>query len=171
MEYYLLAQDERITSYEYPLNITRRELLKQVEAVLIEEGAVLQFYVAGGSDYIDWMEHPIPLASEQLKQICETYQPDLTWKLTIFADVVRKRQSQYCILCPEEIDCLSILSGWNKDGTLKRMVLNEDKINGHKIFRVQGSATDDIIVDLDVAECILKFNLTGIRLHKINTEA
>lgn len=170
MEYYRLAQDERIINYAYPLNITRRELKNQIAAAVKDENAVLQFYVEQ-LYYLDWLGDPLYMLSDKFKQIIEKYQADLVWKPAVLANTQTMSQKLYWMLLADEVDCLSTRSEWNKNGTLKKMVLDEQKIGERKIFKVQGSLTHEVIVDLDVAECILKFNLAGIQLHKIDTEA
>ncbi|KAF6628135.1 hypothetical protein [Paenibacillus peoriae] len=170
MEYYRIAQDERIVNYAYPLNITRRELVNQITAAKKDEGAALQFYVEQ-SYYLDWLDDPHYMASDKFKQICEKYQADLVWKPAVLANPQAMCQKLYWVLIADEVDCLSTSSEWNKDGTLKTMVLDEQKIGTRKICKLQSSLRHEVIVDLDVAESILKFNLTGIRLYKIDTQA
>jgi hypothetical protein len=171
MEYYRLAQDERIVEYAYPLNLSRRELVNQIAAAIEDKKAAVQFYVNEHSYYMDWLDYPLCMLSDKFKQICEQYQTDLVWKQAVLANTQAMTQRLYWILSTDEVDCLSSSSEWNKDGTLKKMVLDEQKIGARKICKVQGSLTHEVIVDLDVAECILKFNLTGIRLYKIDTQA
>ncbi|MDU8672559.1 hypothetical protein [Paenibacillus polymyxa] len=170
MEYYRLVQDERIVNYAYPLNITRRELANQIAAAIKDEDAALQFYVNEQSYYLDWLDDPLYMVSDKFKHICQKYQTNLVWKPAILANTQTMSQKLYWVLIADEVDCLSTSSEWNKDGTLKKMVLDEQKIGARKICKVQSSLTHEVIVDLDVAESILKFNLTGIRLYKIDTQ-
>ncbi|TQR99535.1 hypothetical protein [Paenibacillus ottowii] len=167
----MIQQDNRITEYTYPIEMNRRQLLEWADSSsCTDEESILQFYVSGDADYIDFIEHPVPIVSEQLKEIFDIYQAGLSWKLVVFADMQRMQQTRYWLTQPPSLRCLSPLSEYHRDGTLRKIVLDAHALENHKIFRVQ-HADQHIIVDLDVAECMLKFNLTGMKLHKVETES
>ncbi|WP_043922563.1 hypothetical protein [Paenibacillus terrae] len=162
----MIQQDDRIAEYMYPVEMNRRQLMEWTASA---EESILQFYVSGDADYIDFMEHPVSIVSEQLKEIFDVYQAGLNWKLVVFADIQRMQQTRYWMANPPSLMCVSSLSEYHRDGTLRKIILDEYAVENHKIFRVQ-DADHHIIVDLDVAECILKFNLTGLKLQKVDTE-
>lgn len=165
----MIQQDDRITEYMYPVETNRRQLLEWAESSsLPDEESVLQFYVSGDADYIDYIGHPVSIVSEQLKEILDIYQAGLSWKLIVFADIQRMQQTRYWLANPPDLMCLSPLSEYHRDGTLRKIIVDENAVENHKIFKVQ-NANHHIIVDLDVAECILKFNLTGLKLQKVDT--
>ncbi|MEC0235349.1 hypothetical protein P4H71_13550 [Paenibacillus kribbensis] len=161
----MIQQDERITEYRHPVEMNRRQLLEWAASA---EDSILQFYVSGDADFIDFMEYPVSIVSEQLKEIFDRYQVGFNWKLIVFADMQRMQQTRYWLVNPPSLMCLSQLSEYHRDGTLRKIILDEYAVRNHKIFRVQ-DANHHIIVDLDVAECILKFNLTGLKLQKVDT--
>jgi hypothetical protein len=166
----MIQQDNRITEYMYPVETNRRQLLEWAESSsCTDEEFILQFYVSGDADYIDFIEHPVSIVSEQLKEIFDIYQSGLSWKLVVFADMQRMQQTRYWLVNPPSLMCLSPCSEYHRDGTLKKIILDEYAVENHKIFTVQ-DANHHIIVDLDVAECILKFNLAGLKLQKVDTE-
>ncbi|WP_025721427.1 hypothetical protein [Paenibacillus sp. 1-18] len=161
----MIQQDDRITEYMHPVEMNRRQLLEWAASA---EDSILQFYVSGGADYIDFIEYPVSIVSEQLKEIFDRYQAGFSWKLVVFADMQRMQQTRYWLAHPPSLMCLSQLSEYHRDGTLRKIILDEYAVQNYKIFRVQ-DANHHIIVDLDVAECILKFNLTGLKLQKVET--
>ncbi|AUS29092.1 hypothetical protein [Paenibacillus polymyxa] len=166
----MIQQDNRITEYMFPVETNRRQMLEWAERSLCtDEESILQCYVSGDADYIDFIEQPVAIVSEQLKEIFDIYQAGLRWKLIVFADMQRMQQTRYWLAHPPSLMCLSPLSECHRDGTLKKIILDEYAVENHKIFRVQ-HANHHIIVDLDVAECILKFNLAGLKLQKVDTE-
>ncbi|AJE51949.1 hypothetical protein [Paenibacillus polymyxa] len=166
----MIQQDKRITEYMFPVEIHRGQLREWAEGSLYtDEESVLQCYVSGDADYIDFIEQPVAIVSEQLKEIFDIYQAGLSWRLIVFADMQRMQQTRYWLAHPPSLMCLSPLTEYHRDGTLKKIILDEYAVENHKIFRVQ-HANQHIIVDLDVAECILKFNLAGLKLQKVDTE-
>ncbi|MET3207292.1 UNVERIFIED_CONTAM: hypothetical protein ABIC26_000226 [Paenibacillus sp. PvR008] len=165
----MIQQDDRTTDYMYPVEINRKQLWEWAESLSVaDEESILQFYVSGDADYIDFIEHPVSIVSEQLKEIFDIYQAGLSWKLVVFADMQRMQQTRFWLANPPSLMCLSPLSEYHRNGTLRKMILDEFAVDNHKIFRVQ-DANHHIIVDLDVAECILKFNLAGLKLKKVDT--
>ncbi|MDO3675714.1 hypothetical protein [Paenibacillus ehimensis] len=173
MEYYILAQDERITGFEEPAGIaksvdSRLLRVRDEEGRAALEQMVLQFYTQGKGEYIDFIERPIPLVSDALKAIFDRYQPHVYYKLVVLADIKAMKQTLYWITVPDTLACLSEESEWHKNGSLKTPVLDPRKVGHYKIFKISDSMADFIVVDLDVAESILRYNPKGIRLKKID---
>ncbi|MBU7314292.1 imm11 family protein [Paenibacillus oleatilyticus] len=171
MEYYILAQDERITEFEEPAGIAKsvdQRMLRNEEGRAALEHTILQFYTQGKGEYIDFIDRPIPLVSDALKAIFERYQPNVYYKLVVLADVKAMKQSLYWIAVPETVNGLSEESEWNRNDTLKRPMLEPNRLGHYKIFRIAERLEDFIVVDLDVAESILRYDLKGITLKKID---
>lgn len=171
IEYYRVVQDERFTEVAYPLNLTKAQLLNHIIIAQEQDISSLQFYVDGQADFLAWLDDPYYMLSDELKCIWEQYQPSLVWRQVVLADQhTRTQRLCWLMACTEVINALSPLSEWNKDGTLKKMVLDERKLRGHKVCRVQGAGAPEVIVDLDVAECMLRFPLKGIQLQRLQIE-
>ncbi|WP_458120748.1 hypothetical protein [Paenibacillus sp. Z6-24] len=168
MEYYTLSQDHRIPSYAHP-DISRAEGLKQLEQARENNQSLLQFYVKNSQDYLDWMDRPICMVSDQMKSLMAIYENEIKWTTAILADIQQMTQQIYWIPEFPQVSALSKQSIWYKNGTLQKIILNEEMIKEHKIFRLTDSPVHELVVDLDVAECLLKFNLKGIYLTAIST--
>lgn len=174
MDYYRLLQDERYTDYEAPAGIGKivdRRTLNSLEGRQQLENIVLQFYTEGGNEYIDFIQRPVPLISDSLKTILSKYQKGIFYKLAVLADTQKMVQSLYWLFVPETVACMSEESEWNKNETLKKIVLDRSRVGPYKIFKIADPLEDYLIVDLDVAESILKYKCKGIILKKIETQA
>ncbi|ANF98584.1 hypothetical protein AR543_01920 [Paenibacillus bovis] len=164
----MLSQDHRIPSYAYPA-ISRTEGLKQLEQAREKDQSLLQFYVENSQDYLDWMDRPICMVSDQMKSLMAVYENEIKWITAILADIQQMTQKIYWIPEFPQLSALSKQSIWAKNGTLQKIILDEDVVEEYKIFRLADSATHELIVDLDVAECLLKFNLKGFYLTEVST--
>jgi hypothetical protein len=122
------------------------------------------------TEYVDFIEKPVPLLSDRGKQIIEKYVPKLYVKSVVLKDMKQLRQELYWLIVPPRIDCLSEQSEFYKDGTLKRLVIDESKAAPYKIFKVEGIMEEYILIRLDVAESLLRRDFTGIRLKKVEKE-
>ena len=71
----------------------------------------------------------------------------------------------------QEIECLSENAEFNLNKTLvKRIILDNKKINGKKIFKIKESSKTLIVVRLDVAESLLRREFSGICLERLEIE-
>ncbi|KAF6570926.1 hypothetical protein JDW19_14580 [Paenibacillus polymyxa] len=174
MDYFLLKQDVRYTHVP--------ALQKVMETIdpwklydLQPEDIVkpLMFHVKADAEsiFIDYLEGPIPLISDALKRLVQAYVPEMPMKLTILTQIEQRIQKNYYIPFVERLAAVHPESEWNLDqSVLRKLVLRADAIRGHKIFRIQESATPMIIVRLDIAESILRRDYTGIALEQIQVK-
>ncbi|AKG37732.1 hypothetical protein VK70_12500 [Paenibacillus durus ATCC 35681] len=165
----MLTQDERMKSFDKQ-TLNHDELRKWAKASENPKESIFSLYVDGDCEYKDWMDRPIPMVSDELKNIFEIYQPNINWKLVVLANVRQLTQKLYWVPKLNQVDCLSQQSEWHKNGILKKMVIDREAIRTYKICNVRGSLAQETIVDLDVAECLLKFNMSGFRLQQVETE-
>lgn len=173
MNYYILSQDRRISDCVKPLGITKlidRDLLMGNTDKL--DDTPVQFYIKekDENEYIDIIETPVLLISDKLKRVLEVYQKEIFFKPVLLADVKRMRQDLYWFMIPKTVECLSPQTEFFKDGAVKKLVIDEKKANPHKVFRVGGIFEYIVIVNLDIAENILKRDIYGIELKKANKE-
>ncbi|MED0673641.1 serine protease [Aneurinibacillus aneurinilyticus] len=174
MNYFIISQDERIFDAIEPTGVSQvitREQLEEEQLRKMDK-LILQFSLKEKTtnEYVDFIQRPIPLLSDQCKQIIEKYVPHMHFKSVVLVDRKQMRQDVYWLIAPPRINCLSDESEFHKDGTIKRLVIDEQKAISHKIFRIDGILEDYILISLDVAESLLRRNFTGIRLKKVEKE-
>jgi hypothetical protein len=174
MNYFIILQDERVQDAVEPMGISRvitKEMLTKKKARDMDK-LNLQFQIReqDTTEYVDFIEKPVPLLSDRCKQIIEKYVPKLYVKSVVLKDMKRLRQELYWLIVPPRIDCLSEQSEFHKDGTLKRLVIDESKAAPYKIFKIEGIMEEYILISLDVAESLLRRDFTGIRLKKVEKE-
>ncbi|ERI09430.1 hypothetical protein [Aneurinibacillus aneurinilyticus] len=175
MRYFILSQDGRISDAVEPMGVTQiitKERMKEEYRHELEE-LTLQFPIreTNKCEYIDFIERPVPLASDKLKSILTTYDPHLYVKWVIVADRKRTRQEKYWLFIPPCVECLSDRSEFHKNGTSKRLVIDERKVGSQPVFTIAGIRESYILVNLAVAESVLRRGMLGIRFTRVETEA
>lgn len=174
MEFFILSQDNTIPDPVEPAGILKvidRDMIKKENIHKMDELAV-QFEIKENnrSVYIDFIENPVPLVSDKLKELLGKYEERIFLKPVLLADIKHLRQDVYWLLVPDSMDCLSSKSEFNKNGTVKRIVIDENKIRFRKVFKIKGILENLIILRLDVAESLLRRDFTGIRLKKVEMD-
>ncbi|KGR87811.1 hypothetical protein [Lysinibacillus boronitolerans] len=174
MNYFILSQDERITNAVKPVGIAqviKKELLT-IERMEELEELERQFPVLekGEMVYTDLIEKPIMLISDAVKQLVEKYVPNMPFKAVVLTDMPKLMQTLYWLVIPPRVRCLSTQTEFHLDGTLKKLVIDEQLAAPYSFFQIEGIKEQFIVVNIELAESILRRDFRGIRLQKIQTE-
>ncbi len=172
MDFYVISQDLRVFDSVEPVKAHQVFDMETIRRGRFHElnDFPVQLYIKEKEEnnYVDFIDKPIPLISEKLKQVFEMHQKDIFYKPVMLADVKNMKQSLYWLAIPKLIECLSDQSEFKLDGAVKRLVINKNKADLHKIFRVTGVMEYIVIVNQDVAESILRRDFYGITLKKVD---
>lgn len=174
MDYFLMFQDKKLSEAIQPVGITRvipDEFFDKGTPLKTDEGPI-QFYLKDGWNpvYVDFIERPISLISDKLKPVIEKYQREVFFKPVILGDRKRMKQEVYWRLIPPSRSCLSEQSEFYPTKTIKKLVLDSRKVTGYHIFQIGGIMEKLIVVDLALAESILRRYPTGVCFQKIEQE-
>ncbi len=174
MEYFILSQDKRITNAVKPIGVSK--LVEKTGFTTRNWGALddlpAQVNIAQQDyqEYVDLIADPLPLVSDKLKQLYQKFDPQIFFKPVVLADQKLMQQALYWLIVPPTCDCLSDQSEFYKNMTLKRLVINHQKADGKWIFKVTGIMEPFIIINLGVAESMLREDFKGIQLKPVATE-
>ena len=155
MDYFLMCQDEKLSEAIQPMGVTKvipQEFFGKREQIEADE-VPLQVYLKDSfcPVYVDFIERPIPLISDKLKQVIERYQREVFFKPVVLGDQRRMTQEVYWWMSPPSLSCLSQQSEFHPNQTIRKLVLDADKITGYHIFRINGVMEKLIVVDLALA--------------------
>lgn len=167
MDYFILSKDERVDSF------AGRHDIKPLEKnnLLRDKLTPLMLRITNDGDklYPDIITtEKINLVSDKLKQILEKYDKNIFFRPLVFQDIKNKKQSVYWVAVFEDIDCLSEETEFHKDGKLKRLVVDKEKVEGYRIFTVKGMLENYIIISLDLAESLLRRDFLGLKIKRIS---
>ncbi|WP_107942540.1 serine protease [Metasolibacillus sp. FSL H7-0170] len=174
MNYFIVRQDQRNLQAVEPIGITKVLTKELLTAERLEELELVnrQFSITTKKepDYIDFIERPIALFSDTLKQLIEKYDTSLPWKSVVLADIPNVQQTLYWLMIPPKIACLSPQTEFHLDGTLKKLVIDEEKAKPYSIFQIEGIHEPFILINIELAESLLRRQFRGIQLQRVQTE-
>ncbi|AKF92343.1 hypothetical protein [Brevibacillus laterosporus] len=175
MSYFILSQDNRLLDAVEPTGLTElltKEMLTEEKVHLLDE-LVLQVPIQRREHvtYVDFIQRPIPLLSDRLKQLVVKYVPKMLCKAVVLADREQMRQDLYWVFVPPRVNCLSDRAEFYQDNTIKRLILDQNKIGRRSYFQIDGIREEHLVVNLGLAESILHRDFTGIQLQKAELEA
>lgn len=175
MDYFLLKQDERCTRIPTIINWTKEIDVRNfnlVNADKIKDAMVFYIRTSKNNNYIDILEHPFFLVSENMKKVMEKYDPNIIFKMMCLVDFENSKQNIYYLPIFEEIEALSKDAEMNLNKTVvKKLILNEEKIKNKKIFKIKESSKTTVILRLDAAESLLRRDFDGISLEKLEVRS
>lgn len=174
MEYYIMLQDECCKNYPEPAGVFEtidKSSVMSGYTQFIDKNPQ-QFYIKenGNIEYIDFMDKPLVLFSEKLKQYLMRYLRCAFTKPVVLADKKNMKQELYWMIIPETIECLSDMSEFGKDGSVQRLVLEKSRIGYCKLFKVAGIADNIVIIEQQIAEALLKKGFSGIKFKKVDLQ-
>jgi hypothetical protein len=183
MEYFALYKDNRIENAIEPIGLSKfinkykqnnmaigKSLYDLAEEKMGSE-QIVQFELMErkSKEYVDFIDGKINLVSDKLKYILKKYDEEIFFKPVVLLDGKAENQELYWFIVPKEVDCLAEETQFNKDGSLKKLVIDKRKIGKAKIFTIKGVLENLLIVRLDAAESILRRDFTGIKLKKLES--
>ncbi|AGX41845.1 imm11 family protein [Clostridium saccharobutylicum] len=174
MDYFLLDQDERCTCIPELLNLYKsidKRDINLSSADKIDDTIIFYIKSNPNTEFLDVLNKQLFLVSEDMKNILEKYNANIIFKMLPLIDFDNLKQEIYYLPIFEEIEALSEEAELNLDKTvIKKLVLNKEKIQGKKIFKIKESKKDLIIIRLDVAESLLRREFKGIAIKRVEVK-
>ncbi|HEY8463777.1 MAG TPA: serine protease [Bacillota bacterium] len=164
MDFFRFSQDQRVSGAIQPIRPVPANPEHNSETDF-----PVQYYLKANRDneYIDFLEMPVALVSDRLKRLLTKYCPQLVCHPVVLADLSRMRQDLYWQINPVTVDCQAPQTEFYKDGAVRNLVIDAVKAGSVRVFRVAGIKESWIIVNLEVAESILRRDFLGIRLKRV----
>jgi len=174
MDYFLLKQDQRYTNTPNLMDVFNKIDVRNINLLKshkIENIMIFNVKCDEGTQFLDVLDRRLFLISEKMKEIIEKYNEEIIFKIIPLIDSYSERQENYYLPIFEEVDALSENAELNLDKTVvKKIILDKEKIQGKKIFKIKGSSKPLIVVRLDIAESLLRRGFKGISLEMLDIE-
>ncbi|GAA3346572.1 hypothetical protein GCM10017717_16460 [Deinococcus persicinus] len=163
MEYFILRQDLSILNPIIPLKTDLDEnfVCSSVFGEVVEKG---------NSVYLDYLDKPRRIVSDNLKALLMKYEDNLGFTAIVFTDIKKGTQRVYWLMDIVKKDCISHETAYYPDGGIKELVIDPKKVELDCIFQVESHKEAFTIINLDVAESILRRPFLGIQLQRVRQE-
>ena len=174
MNYFLLKQDEEYTNAPVLINVFKGIDVRNINllnAHKIDDILIFNVKCNENTEFLDILDRNLFLISEKMKKIIEKYDPKMLFKTIPLINLYLKKQENYYMPIFQEIECLSERAELNLNRTVvKKIILDKEKINGKKIFKIKESEKTLIVVRLDVAESLLSREFRGMCLNRLEVD-
>lgn len=174
MDYFLLKQDERYTNIPRLKDIFNTIDVRKINLLNSHKiDDIVVFYIKADkqTNFLDILDNQLFLISEEIGKILKKYDEDIIFKTIPLIDKVNKKQKNYYLPIFEEIEALSEKAEFNLNrSVVKKIILDKEKIQDKKIFKIKEVFKPLIVIRLDVAESLLRRNYKGISLERLQVE-
>ena len=165
MEYFILRQDQSIANPIIPFKTSEAfdedYVYSSVFAEVVEKENAL---------YLDYLDKPERMVSDELKELLTKYEDNIDFTAIVFTVVKKATQRLYWLMDIVEKNCISDETTYTLDGRIKELVIDPKKVELDCIFQVDTIKESFTIVNLDVAESMLRRPLLGFQLQRVKLE-
>lgn len=153
MKFFLLRQDDRVINFaSLPVQVDRKKVF------LGKKPLYFDYKVPKPQEYIHFLpfiERPVFMVLEKAKKIFDTYQSQIEYRDFGLGNLKIQSLKVYYFMRPPEIECLSSKTEFHKNGDVKKIVLDLNKVGYNKVFRIQEIRENYLVASLEVVETLL----------------
>lgn len=162
MEYFLLRAETNITNTARPYGIESNIKVCNLSDVTVAR------VKEPNQHYLDFIESPRTMVSDKIKRILEKSNPKTVFKQVVIIDESKKQQLIYWLFSLDEIEFMADTCKCGKLNFEKLMIDHQKvKKHGYAFFVVMSVYEPYLVVNLEIAEKILRTNPVGIRFERI----
>lgn len=164
MDYYRICQDKRIPNQIRPVlpKLENRNGKPIFVRGVLESPREYAYFPP-------MIEDSVLMLSDPTKIIWECYQLGWEYYPCALGNIEQKRIQVYWIAEPKWVDGLSENTEYQKDGTIKKIVLSKNKVKSHKVFAFRNLHKTYYIADKEVIEKMLQEHIHGFTYERVET--
>ncbi len=122
-------------------------------------------------DYVDVLDGQLFLVSEGVKKVFSIYERSLVFKTLCILNNMDGSNCNYYAPLFAKVDCLpdeyKAVRNRNK---LEKLIIKAKAVEDYSIFKIADIDTDIVIIRLDVAESLLRRDITKLTLERVALE-
>ena len=162
MDYFLLRAETNTTNIARPYGIEPHTKVCDVSDIIIARVNEPNQY------YLDFMESPRRMVSDKIKKILEESNPKTVFKQVVINDESQKQQLTYWLFSLDEIDFMAATCKCDRLN-FEKLIIDHQKVKKHgcAFFVIMSVYEPYLVVNLEIAEKILRTNPVGIRFERI----
>jgi hypothetical protein len=174
MRFFTIEQDkalqDQIRFRDFDINGPRHIFYKE-DRDDIQESTMMYLTKDSGEAAPDFIQSPVYLVSDQVKKVFDVYEDDMVFKTVTIAHKERETIWVYHHLLLERLDAFAEETEFYTNGSIKRLVLDPEKIGDHKVFLLNDKRFPNPLISLEVAESLLRRNVMGIIFNEVEVGA
>lgn len=147
-----------------------RYIFYKKDADKINDSTTLYLTEKSGECAPDFIQSPIPLVSDIVKKVLDMYEDDMIFKSVAIISKEREFILPYHTLLLDSIDLLSEKTEFYPNGSVKRLVLDSNRIGEHHVFWINDKRFRNPFISLEIVESLLRRNVTGIIFQEVEVE-
>lgn len=170
MRFFTMEQDRSLSDIIQFRNFEidgPRHIFYKEDAADIDESAMLYLAADSGETAPDFIQSPVHLVSDKVKKVLDMYEDDMVFRTVAIADKKRESVRVYHHLLLERLDVCSKHTEFYPNGSVKRLVLDPEKIGEHKVFMLSDNRFKAPYVSLEVVESLLRREVIGITWKEV----
>lgn len=168
MEYFIMSQDNRIQNSFIMKEFRGSGSLDYDTSYAdkIKEHTSLFTIETDGSSYPEILLAPLLMVSKKVHDVIEMYDETAVYRMVSMINRPRNTRHEYYVMLLDRMDCLHEDTEFYPDKSIKKLVLDLEKIDGRQIFKIAGIGPAYVVVSLDIAESLLRRSCYGIQFKK-----
>lgn len=174
MRFFTIEQDkalqDQIRFRDFDINGPRHIFYKE-DRDEIQESTMMYLTKDSGEAAPDFIQSPVYLVSDQVKKVFDVYEDDMVFKTVTIAHKERETIWVYHHLLLERLDAFAEETEFYTNGSIKRLVLDPEKIGDHKVFLLNDKRFPNPLISLEVAESLLRRKVMGIIFKEVEVGA
>lgn len=173
MEYFELTQSEKTLNPPKIIDLDDAKYtykMSQDAFDMLDDLVVAYFSFDPSYEWCDILKIPTFMFSTELKELIGAYDPLIQFKgIQIFAlEQDQKSNYKYWVSLISEISCVHITSKIYPNGFVDKLILDRNRMPENlPCFKVAGIFETKVVVNLPLAESILRRSLFGIQLNQL----
>lgn len=148
-----------------------RHIFYKEDAEDIDESTMMYLAENSGEISPDFIQYPVHMISDTVKKVFDMYEDDMVFRTIVIASKEQETIKVYHHLLLERMDMFSERTEFYPNGSVKRLVLDPEKIGEHKVFMLADKRFSNPYVSLEVVESLLRRGVTGIVWKEVEVEA
>lgn len=173
MRYFFITQDTNLPGSiglrDFNINGARHLFLK-ADSDRLNDTTVLYLSGDGKEARPDFIQRPVTMFSKHLKEILDAYEAGLIYKNVMLIHKDNSLQYPYVQVLMDEVEALSKKTEYYPNQTIKKLVLDKEKIGHHHLFLLAEGCRKDPLVSLALAESLLRRRTVGISFEEVEVE-
>jgi len=170
MRFFIMRQDKSLTDVIQFRDFDicgQRHIFYKEDAASLNDFTMLYLNKESGEIVPDFIQSPVHLVSDTVKQVLNMYEDDMEFRTVILCNSEEESMFKYYNLLLERLDVISDQAEFYPNGSIKRFMLDLERIGEHKVFMLNDNRFSHPFVSLEVAESLLRRHVMGITFQEV----